>query len=268
MNNLMALRKKHSKKAVDLAEELGVSRKHYYDLEKGNRRLNENHIKTFMEIYNCTADEILDYKYTKDDFENDPEELDLEIKKIIRFLTVKVPTSTLQDLRFPKRVVYFLNIHFDHIRRAHDLDFEITPYDIMQLVHEIDDFDFKLEILEVLEVVKKELLPHKADTDARIDKELGERFSGILDDQPNIIRDHPSTYEHTGALKPKEERDIARDLEKMLADLESDNAMAFHGEPMDEDDKEMLRISLENSMRLAKQMAKNKFTPNKYKDKK
>jgi len=65
-------------------------------------------------------------------------------------------------------------------------------------------------------------------------------------------------------LSPKENRDIARDLEKMLSDLESDEAMAFHGEPMDDDDKELLRISLESSMRLAKQIAKKKFTPKKY----
>jgi len=38
-----------------------------------------------------------------------------------------------------------------------------------------------------------------------------------------------------------------------------------NGEPIDEETKELLRISLENSMRLAKQIAKNKFTPNKYK---
>ena len=39
----------------------------------------------------------------------------------------------------------------------------------------------------------------------------------------------------------------------------------FDGEPIDEHTKEMIRISLENSMRMAKQLAKQKFTPNKYK---
>ncbi|EIW20753.1 MULTISPECIES: helix-turn-helix domain-containing protein [Pelosinus] len=68
------------------------------------------------------------------------------------------------------------------------------------------------------------------------------------------------------SLLPKEERDIARDLEKMLSNLENQEAMSFYdGEPLDEESKELLRISLENSMRLAKQMAKKKFTPNKYK---
>ncbi|EJS15333.1 transcriptional regulator [Bacillus mycoides] len=67
-------------------------------------------------------------------------------------------------------------------------------------------------------------------------------------------------------LSPKDERDIARDLEKTLKDLEnSDEALMFDGEPIDDHTKEMIRISLENSMRMAKQLAKQKFTPNKYK---
>ncbi|WP_242871488.1 helix-turn-helix transcriptional regulator [Dehalobacter sp. TeCB1] len=65
-------------------------------------------------------------------------------------------------------------------------------------------------------------------------------------------------------LTPKEERDIAIDLERMMSDLESDQALAFQGEPLSEDDRELLRISLENSMKLAKQIAKKKFTPKKY----
>ena len=65
-------------------------------------------------------------------------------------------------------------------------------------------------------------------------------------------------------LTPKDERDIAKDLEKILSNLESDNALAFNGEPMDDETKELMRISLENSMRLAKQIAKKKFTPKKY----
>jgi HTH-type transcriptional regulator, competence development regulator len=68
------------------------------------------------------------------------------------------------------------------------------------------------------------------------------------------------------ALTKKEEKDIAKDLEKMLNDLDGNDGYShFNGEPIDEEDKELLRISLENSMRLAKQMAKKKFTPKKYK---
>lgn len=69
-------------------------------------------------------------------------------------------------------------------------------------------------------------------------------------------------------LTPKEEKDIARDLERMLNALDSENGYAaFDGrdiEEMDEEDKELLKASLENSLRLAKRLAKQKFTPKKY----
>lgn len=66
-------------------------------------------------------------------------------------------------------------------------------------------------------------------------------------------------------LSPKEERDIAIDLENMMEALNSQQSLAFHGESLDEETKELMRISLENSMRLAKQLAKQKFNPNKNK---
>ncbi|CQR71648.1 transcriptional repressor DicA [Sporomusa ovata DSM 2662] len=65
-------------------------------------------------------------------------------------------------------------------------------------------------------------------------------------------------------LTPKDEREIAKDLEAMLAALDDKSGMAAYNDPEDEEDKELLRASLEYSMRLAKQMAKKKFTPKKY----
>lgn len=71
----------------------------------------------------------------------------------------------------------------------------------------------------------------------------------------------PSPYY---TLTEKDEKDIAKDLERILADLESNEALAFHGEPMDEETKRLFAISLENSLRLAKEMAKQKYTPKKF----
>lgn len=65
-------------------------------------------------------------------------------------------------------------------------------------------------------------------------------------------------------LTLKEENDIAKKLENMMEDLESKDSLAFMGEPMDEEDRELLRISLEHALRTSKQMAKKKFTPQKY----
>ncbi|MGN7470379.1 helix-turn-helix domain-containing protein [Brevibacillus sp. SAFN-007a] len=65
-------------------------------------------------------------------------------------------------------------------------------------------------------------------------------------------------------LTPKEERDIVKELERIMADLKNNEALAFHGEPIDEEEMELLRASLENSLRIAKMVAKKKFTPKKY----
>jgi|GEM_PF-1648227 len=95
-------------------------------------------------------------------------------------------------------------------------------------------------------------------------KSLPEMPKLVLFNETNLSPSKSNVKKDSLPLSPKEERDIARDLEKMLSDLESDDAMAFNGETMDDDDKELLRISLENTMRMSKQMAKKKFTPKKY----
>lgn len=82
----------------------------------------------------------------------------------------------------------------------------------------------------------------------------------------------PMEYFHTGklnqvlpVLSPRDEREIARDLEKMLADLDDKNGMAAVGGTVeDEEDRELLRASPLASMQLAKRIAKKKFTPKKY----
>lgn len=77
----------------------------------------------------------------------------------------------------------------------------------------------------------------------------------------------PSPTNSLPPLSDKDERSIQKRLESILNDLmPENNAIAYYDgeEPMSDEDKELLRISLENTMRLAKQMAKQKFTPKKY----
>lgn len=67
------------------------------------------------------------------------------------------------------------------------------------------------------------------------------------------------------ALTPKDERDIAKRLDNTLSDLEdTQSALMFNGEPLDDETRELLKASLENSIRIAKINAKQKFTPKKY----
>ena len=54
-------------------------------------------------------------------------------------------------------------------------------------------------------------------------------------------------------------------LQETLNQLESgQNGLMFSGQALDDDTRELLKISLENSLRMAKITAKKKFTPKKY----
>lgn len=66
-------------------------------------------------------------------------------------------------------------------------------------------------------------------------------------------------------LTQKDEKDIARKLDETLKQLSSNGGLMFDGEALDDETKELLKISLENAIRTAKVTAKKKFTPKKYK---
>ncbi|MGN7760491.1 helix-turn-helix transcriptional regulator [Paenibacillus sp. 22594] len=84
---------------------------------------------------------------------------------------------------------------------------------------------------------------------------------GVSEEKNPSVEDKPY-YD----LTSKDERDIATELERMMNDLNSETSLAFMGEPMDEEDRELLRISLENTLRMSKKMAKKKFTPKKFRN--
>lgn len=80
----------------------------------------------------------------------------------------------------------------------------------------------------------------------------------------NIIEDN-GLQSQSVPLTPRDERQIAADLEKMLADLDSKNSTAAMGGTVEDDeDRELLKASLQATMRLAKKIAKEKYTPKKY----
>ena len=66
-------------------------------------------------------------------------------------------------------------------------------------------------------------------------------------------------------LSSKDEKDIEKALQDTLNQLESEqNGLMFSGQALDDETRELLKISLENSLRMAKITAKKKFTPKKY----
>ncbi|MDK2830118.1 MAG: hypothetical protein PWP67_2952 [Clostridium butyricum] len=70
--------------------------------------------------------------------------------------------------------------------------------------------------------------------------------------------------ENNNKLTKKDERDIAKDLEKMMNDLEHADGLMFYNEPITDEDRELLKQALEFGLRLAKIKNKEKYTPKKY----
>lgn len=95
----------------------------------------------------------------------------------------------------------------------------------------------------------------------RIDKiEMLANYFGI--EKSDLVEDKSKKIQ----LTEKDEKDIAKRLEAALEDLENQQeALMFSGEPLDDHTRELLKASLENSIRIAKINAKEKYTPKKYK---
>lgn len=66
-------------------------------------------------------------------------------------------------------------------------------------------------------------------------------------------------------LSRKDELDIAKEIAKINKSLENTNELMFHGEILDEETRELLKKSLENTIYFSKILAKEKFNPNKNK---
>lgn len=73
---------------------------------------------------------------------------------------------------------------------------------------------------------------------------------------------------HYYDLTKKDENSIQKQLEEMIGDLSQGGPLAFSKDEseIDQETRELLIASLENSLRIAKIEAKKKFTPKKYRD--
>ena len=84
----------------------------------------------------------------------------------------------------------------------------------------------------------------------------------------NSYENSEEEQKETPTLTKKDERDISKKMQETLAQLEEQQSgLMFDGEPLDDETKELLAISLKNSLELAKKIAKQKYTPKKYRKK-
>lgn len=109
----------------------------------------------------------------------------------------------------------------------------------------------------VMNRIEKGIRPIRDDELMAISKCLGVSIDYLLGNSTS--KELPDS--NLPPLTPKDERDIARDLENMIESLDGSAAM---GNAESDEDRELLRASLETAMKIAKRTAKKKFTPKKY----
>lgn len=81
-----------------------------------------------------------------------------------------------------------------------------------------------------------------------------------------IKKDVSSDAEYHPTLTERDEKDIQKRLTAILEDIDNQDTVAMYngGEKMDDATRELMKASLENTIRIAKIKAKEKFTPKKY----
>ena len=98
--------------------------------------------------------------------------------------------------------------------------------------------------------------------------DIGDIPTGVLETLAKALSTTPAElmgWEDEG-LNDRDKRDIAQAMEQFIEQLGNPKeALMFDGEPLDEESRDLLLASLENSLKLGKMMAKKKFTPDKYK---
>ncbi len=67
------------------------------------------------------------------------------------------------------------------------------------------------------------------------------------------------------SLNSRDYRDIGKKMRSMLELFDSEEALMFDGEPLDEETKELLKESYRSQLEMTKRLAKAKFNPNKNK---
>ncbi|MGG5340213.1 hypothetical protein IGJ48_002925 [Enterococcus pernyi] len=88
-----------------------------------------------------------------------------------------------------------------------------------------------------------------------------------LADYFGVTTDYLLGRTDTPEFTTKDEKDVQQILENLINGLSNENSLAFlknGGVEIDEEDAELLRDSLERTVRRSKILAKEKFTPKKY----
>ena len=70
--------------------------------------------------------------------------------------------------------------------------------------------------------------------------------------------------DNNNSLNQKDEKDIEKALNKTLEILENQEGLMLSGQPVDEQDFELIKLAIKNGLEYAKISNKKKYTPKKY----
>ncbi|MFC0905859.1 helix-turn-helix domain-containing protein [Clostridium sp. MT-14] len=168
------------------------------------------------------------------------------------------------DIETLRLLAKYFNVSVDYLLDTTDRTENATLGDRIRILREEKSIS-QLELAKTLNIANTTLSQYESGKripSDSIKKKIAEYFNVSLDYLMGLT--DSKTNNPRPKLSEKDERDIKKDLNKTLEQLEnSQDGLMFDGEPMDDETRELLRISLENSMRIAKQAAK-KYTPKKY----
>ena len=125
---------------------------------------------------------------------------------------------------------------------------------------------------------RKRVTPTRAAIDAGISKSLVTKWKNncVQIPSPDVLMKLsayfgvPVSYliddktKEAPILTEKDRRDIARDLEDLMAHLDSAGDLMFDGDPMSDEARESIRAAMKLGLEAAKVKNKERFTPKKY----
>lgn len=89
-------------------------------------------------------------------------------------------------------------------------------------------------------------------------------MSGALSVRPNPQVDAALEQFRSSSLTPRDEKDIAAKLERLMAQLEDAGDLMFDGNPMSDEARESIKSAMKLGLEAAKLKNKARFTPKKY----
>ena len=102
----------------------------------------------------------------------------------------------------------------------------------------------------------------------RITREEILNLAGLSSANNSINSQSSDNKKHYYDLTEKDEKSIDKELEDMMNGLDSKHSLSFfqNGQDLSDQDKELLKASMRQTLELSKQLAKRKFTPKKYRN--